>query len=1154
MDAHPASHPTDQTLSSYGLGKLDNASAVAINEHLEQCADCRQRVSAISADSFLERVRDGRKPSGNTTFGESLPGGARGHKVEIAPAPPPASTLPPGLADHSDYEIRRELGRGGMGVVYLAHNKLMGRDEVLKVMGRQIMERPEVLDRFRREIRAVAKLRHPNIVTAYHAFRLDESIVFAMEFVDGLDLSRMVKAKGALLVAHACNFVYQAALGLQHAHEEGLVHRDIKPGNLMYSSKGSKATIKILDFGLAKATREQKVDSALTSEGQALGTPDFIAPEQILDAQSADIRADIYSLGGTLFYLLTGRPPFQANSLYDMYQAHISRDADPLNLVRPEVPAELAALVAKMMAKEPGKRFQTPRKVAEALTPSFKRESTASKGGRMKVLDAVQAEPGQRSGRAGPAPTQSGQDSALLLPQATDAADPHVPTPPSEGVIELRDRETSTSSVPRLMYASSLRGRPRWVWLAVAATLISALFGAWWAADALGAKKPHGIIELRNLPKDAEVSVDGEPIPVHRPGGAGIAEIPARVGKRKVTFKKGGFETTGDEVVVSKAGERIRLDVRLIPVRSTSRTAQQQPVEAPTITKSGPGTRGTTPLPVVTLVLGDWTVVGDELIQSDDRNHAEIAFGNNAWSEYDLTLDVNKVKGSGHGIGVQFYRLNSATFCWFGLGVFQNKGCELYFQLNGRNMGRKGDTNEDNWSSQGIDVNRWYSVKIEVRKEAVKAYLNDCLLFKESHSAFSRGRVGLRTMNVQAKFRRIKVTDPDGRLLFESYPTFGTAPGFIGLSTDARETVELRDEDPGDDLSDLNERAWSLATDADRSQRDGGEAVELATRACRGSAFEHAMYLDTLAAAYAEVGNFEEAVRWQKQAIEREGQGRYSKEYRERLGLYTRKIPYHQGETVPAEDEPVAAAEALQTKVDENGANANGGSATARDQSLRGAKEEAGRNMPRGERREEGFVRLFNGKNQDGWTNALPGNGSTWGVTDDGILEGRGEPGPGNTAILVSDRKSLTNFVLRVRVRFLGEGGGHIVVRQSGAEDPKRGYHVQAFGSGNYPICRIGRYIDGPSADMGAKPQPVAFQDDQWKTIEIIAIENEIAASVLGTGWRDSNVDLDAMYRSGSIAVTCWGHIQIKEILLRELPDGSVSKTPSRRKTVKTRN
>jgi len=198
------------------------------------------------------------------------------------------------------------------------------------VMGRQIMDSPDLLERFLREIRAVAKLRHPNIVTAYSATRLGESIVFAMEYVEGLDLAKMVQAKGPLPVGHACNFVSQAALGLQHAHEEGLVHRDIKPGNLMLSRKGDKATVKVLDFGLAKATREGKVDGALTSAGQALGTPDYIAPEQILDATTADIRADIYSLGATLYFLLTGRPPFQANSLYDLYQAHIDDPDTPL--------------------------------------------------------------------------------------------------------------------------------------------------------------------------------------------------------------------------------------------------------------------------------------------------------------------------------------------------------------------------------------------------------------------------------------------------------------------------------------------------------------------------------------------------------------------------------------------------------------------------------------------------------------------------------------------------------------------------------------------------------------------------------------------------------------------------------------------------------
>ena len=283
MNAQPALHPTDQTLHDYGLGRLDEESAGSVVAHLEGCPDCRRRITELSS------------------------GGSSGRPHDARPRP---DSLPPALADHPDYEVLRELGRGGMGVVYLARNTLMGRLEVLKVVGGHLISRPEVLDRFLREIRSAARLHHPNIVAAYSAIRLGESLVLAMEYVEGLDLAKLVKATGPLPVAHACYFVHQAALGLQHAHEHGMVHRDIKPANLMLAREGNKAVVKVLDFGLAKVTSEGRVDGGLTREGQMLGTPDYIAPEQIRDAQSADIRADIYSLGCTFYYLLTGGPPF----------------------------------------------------------------------------------------------------------------------------------------------------------------------------------------------------------------------------------------------------------------------------------------------------------------------------------------------------------------------------------------------------------------------------------------------------------------------------------------------------------------------------------------------------------------------------------------------------------------------------------------------------------------------------------------------------------------------------------------------------------------------------------------------------------------------------------------------------------------------------
>jgi serine/threonine protein kinase len=396
MGAAASGHPTDQTLRSYGLGMLDDTSADSVIKHLKSCALCQRRVAEVTSDTFLGRLRENQaRPDSPPPVGSSFSGLSSSAGKASAHAFSAAATLPPGLAEHPDYEIVRELGRGGMGVVYLAYNKLMGRNEVLKVVSRELMDRRGVLDRFLREIRNAAQLHHPNVVTAYSAIRVGESMVFAMEYVEGYDLAQLVKGKGALSVPHASNFTYQVALGLQYAHEKGMVHRDIKPSNLMLALQGKKPIVKILDFGLAKATREGSLDGGLTHEGQMLGTPDYIAPEQSLDAQKADIRADIYSLGCTLYYLLSGGPPFRGSSLYEVLRAHQAIEPKPLNLVRPEVPCELAAVVAKMMAKDPGRRYQTPGEAASAVKPFFKTGQPLAVGTHPEISSSGRSTPAQ---------------------------------------------------------------------------------------------------------------------------------------------------------------------------------------------------------------------------------------------------------------------------------------------------------------------------------------------------------------------------------------------------------------------------------------------------------------------------------------------------------------------------------------------------------------------------------------------------------------------------------------------------------------------------------------------------------------------------------------------------------------------------------------
>ncbi len=473
MGASAAVHPADPILRAYGLGKLDDVSYASVSKHLEACGACQCRVAELSSDDFLGRLQKvGVKP--DQAVSGWLPSAATSTDGAARPSVPPRAvdTLPPDLVDHPDYEIVRELGRGGMGVVYLANNRLMGRPEVLKFVGRHLIERPGVADRFLREIRSAAKLQHPNIVAAYSAMRLGSSLVLAMEYVKGFDLAKIVKSNGPLPIAHACHFVHQAALGLQHALENDMVHRDIKPANLIVR-EGKKSVVKVLDFGLAKVTSEGQTDSGLTREGQMLGTPDFIAPEQIRDAQSADIRADIYSLGCTFYYLLTGGPPFRGEHLWDVYQAHFSMEAGPLNLVRPGVPVELAAVVAKMMAKEPERRFQTPADVARALAPFFKKMAAPPTDARQAYSQLGQSTTGPPMVLGSALPT-----SAAAIPEPGGMGVPATPHPEAtwNSLISVDEREADSGVLP----AFAPRRRPRWLWPSVAAgvTLLALIAGA----------------------------------------------------------------------------------------------------------------------------------------------------------------------------------------------------------------------------------------------------------------------------------------------------------------------------------------------------------------------------------------------------------------------------------------------------------------------------------------------------------------------------------------------------------------------------------------------------------------------------------------------------------------------------------------------------
>lgn len=306
-----------------------------------------------------------------------------------------ASTLSPDCGDHRGesscwplvrgYEILNWLGEGGMGVVYKARQVSLKRTVALKVIRKRLLARPRAIHRFLREAQAAAALLHSHIVIIYDAGRTQDTYYYSMEYVDGIDLARLIKREQELSVVQVCDYLRQAALGLQHAFERGLVHRDIKPGNLIVSPPpqegGSTSTmglpfrsevLKILDMGLARL--DQWMDSGLSQvpkpdQEVVVGTPDYMAPEQWLNPHQVDIRADLYSLGCTGYHLLSGKPPFPASDWKKKRQRHLADEATPIERFRPEVPPEVGAILRRLLEKDSEDRYLTPAELAEPLEP-----------------------------------------------------------------------------------------------------------------------------------------------------------------------------------------------------------------------------------------------------------------------------------------------------------------------------------------------------------------------------------------------------------------------------------------------------------------------------------------------------------------------------------------------------------------------------------------------------------------------------------------------------------------------------------------------------------------------------------------------------------------------------------------------------------------
>jgi len=342
------------------------------------------------------------------------------------------------------YKLLSHLGTGGMSSVYLARHTRMQRQVAIKVLPQSRVEDASYLERFTREAQAVAALSHPNIVHAYDVDNDGNVHYLVMEYVEGRDLQRLVNDEGPLAYQTAADYIAQAAEGLAHAHDAGLIHRDVKPANLLVDSKG---TVKLLDLGLARFSAEDETSLTVANEENVLGTADYLAPEQAINSHQVDLRADIYSLGCTLYFLLTGHPPFPEGSLAQRLLMHQTKQPTSIFKDRPDAPPGLVQICERMMSKKREQRYQNAGEVRQALENWSAGQSGGSRISRV-LAAAGQSRMPKPAGDSSPGtqPSRGGQAGGSGVAKSKPSYDPKSPT--SETVSNL-NQETADGAAAK---------------------------------------------------------------------------------------------------------------------------------------------------------------------------------------------------------------------------------------------------------------------------------------------------------------------------------------------------------------------------------------------------------------------------------------------------------------------------------------------------------------------------------------------------------------------------------------------------------------------------------------------------------------------------------------------------------------------------------
>jgi Protein kinase domain len=567
--------PSQQLLRRYAIGDLDDDASDDVERHLALCPACEDSLAQCDSaeDSLMRHL-----PLAGALSVE-MPAESPGWLAQLrngpldsaAPAPAVSPDAAGPAAEFSSYELLGVLGHGGMGVVYRARHRQLGRLVALKVLSPRLMATAEARRRFEREIRVLGGLHHPGIVMATDANRIDGAAYLVMELIDGVDMARMVRDGGPLTVAEACEAGRQIADALAAAHLAGTIHRDMKPSNVMIDRTGRA---KLLDFGLAHLA-ELSTESRETSLGRLLGTLDYMAPEQADSERALDPRVDLFGLGATLFYLLTGRPPHgdhSKGSLLAQLRALVAEEPPRVSTLRADVPPELDEFIARLLSRDPAQRPESAESVSRTL-------STWAGGNLAARVDELCRTRDSEAKR----PTNSTEEEAA--PSSGAIAQRSLSELLRAGLVSIPE-ERPLPAAPQLEPKPPRRGTGRKiaVWTAAAALIGAVLFGVM-----ILLKTPEGTLQINSDVSNVSVELVNEQnqsrtLQIER----GENATTLRAGAYRVRFAGAhdGIAIEPDRITLKRGEQTVARITRLpssekVPPAQTAKTAPESKSEDP---------------------------------------------------------------------------------------------------------------------------------------------------------------------------------------------------------------------------------------------------------------------------------------------------------------------------------------------------------------------------------------------------------------------------------------------------------------------------------------------------------------------------------------------------------------------------------------------